>query len=63
MCYVLIIIICDISPRCAGETEHSKEEMESALAAENTRLRGELDRIRQRQPAPVIIQKSAQVLY
>ncbi|XP_070686603.1 coiled-coil domain-containing protein 33 [Pempheris klunzingeri] len=44
-----------------GETGHRKEEIESALAAENTRLREELDRIRQ-QPAPVIIQQSAQVL-
>ncbi|XP_037623988.1 coiled-coil domain-containing protein 33 isoform X1 [Sebastes umbrosus] len=43
-----------------GETGHRREEMESALAAENSRLRGELDRIRQQQPAPVIIQQSAQ---
>ncbi|XP_071354432.1 coiled-coil domain-containing protein 33 isoform X2 [Trachinotus anak] len=42
-----------------GKTDHSTEEMESALAAENVRLREELDRIR-RQPAPVIIQQSAQ---
>ncbi|XP_078112351.1 coiled-coil domain containing 33 [Sander vitreus] len=42
-----------------GETDHRKEETESALAAENTRLRGDLDRIRQ-QPASVIIQQSAQ---
>lgn len=38
-----------------------KEEIESALVAENIRLREELDRIR-RQPAPVMIQPSAQVL-
>ncbi|XP_051238223.1 coiled-coil domain-containing protein 33 isoform X2 [Dicentrarchus labrax] len=44
-----------------GETDHIKEEIESALAAENTRLREELDRIRQ-QPAPVIIHQSAQPL-
>ncbi|XP_035520770.1 coiled-coil domain-containing protein 33 [Morone saxatilis] len=43
------------------ETDHSKEEIVSALAAENTRLREELDRIRQ-QPAPVIIHQSAQAL-
>ncbi|KAK2842312.1 hypothetical protein Q5P01_012512 [Channa striata] len=42
-----------------GETERRKEEIESALAAENTRLREELDRIRQ-QPPTVIIQQSAQ---
>ncbi|XP_078023990.1 coiled-coil domain containing 33 isoform X1 [Epinephelus lanceolatus] len=42
-----------------GETDHRREEIESALAAENARLRGELDRIRQ-QPAPVIIQQAAQ---
>ncbi|XP_059190757.1 coiled-coil domain-containing protein 33 [Centropristis striata] len=42
-----------------GETDHRREEMESALVAENTRLRGELDRVRQ-QPAAVIIQQSAQ---
>ncbi|XP_073327893.1 coiled-coil domain-containing protein 33 [Pagrus major] len=42
-----------------GETDHRKEEVESALAAENARLRAELDRIRQ-QPAPIIIQQSAQ---
>ncbi|KAM8751608.1 coiled-coil domain-containing protein 33 isoform 2-T3 [Acanthopagrus schlegelii] len=42
-----------------GETDHRKEEEVSALAAENTRLRAELDRTRQR-PAPVIIQQSAQ---
>ncbi|XP_054475448.1 coiled-coil domain-containing protein 33 [Anoplopoma fimbria] len=42
-----------------GETPgHIKEEMESALAAENTRLRGELERIR-RQPVSVI-QQTAQ---
>ncbi|XP_068578986.1 coiled-coil domain-containing protein 33, partial [Cebidichthys violaceus] len=42
-----------------GETGHRKEEIDLALAAENTRLRGELDRIRQ-QSAPVIIQQIAQ---
>ncbi|XP_032380521.1 coiled-coil domain-containing protein 33 [Etheostoma spectabile] len=42
-----------------GETDHRKEETESGLAAENTRLRGDLDRIRQ-QLASVIIQQSAQ---
>ncbi|KAF1386750.1 hypothetical protein PFLUV_G00098120 [Perca fluviatilis] len=42
-----------------GETDHRKEETESALAAENTRLRGDLDWIRQ-QPASLIIQQSAQ---
>ncbi|XP_031138430.1 coiled-coil domain-containing protein 33 isoform X5 [Sander lucioperca] len=42
-----------------GETDHRKEETESALAAENTRLREDLERIRQ-QPASVIIQQSAQ---
>ncbi|KAG8012677.1 Coiled-coil domain-containing protein 33, partial [Nibea albiflora] len=42
-----------------GETDHTKEEIESALVAENIRLREELDRIR-RQPAPVVIQPSAQ---
>ncbi|XP_030281061.1 coiled-coil domain-containing protein 33 isoform X2 [Sparus aurata] len=42
-----------------GETDHRKEEVVSALAAENSRLRAELDRTRQ-QPAPVIIQQPAQ---
>ncbi|XP_028441484.1 coiled-coil domain-containing protein 33 isoform X3 [Perca flavescens] len=42
-----------------GETDHRKEETELALAAENTRLRGDLDWIRQ-QPASLIIQQSAQ---
>ncbi|KAF3854855.1 hypothetical protein F7725_022910 [Dissostichus mawsoni] len=42
-----------------GGTDNRKEEIESALAAENSRLRGELDRIHQ-QPAPVIKQQSAQ---
>ncbi|XP_027128531.1 coiled-coil domain-containing protein 33 [Larimichthys crocea] len=42
-----------------GETDRMKEEIESALVAENIRLREELDRIR-RQPAPVMIQPSAQ---
>ncbi|XP_034060619.1 coiled-coil domain-containing protein 33 isoform X1 [Gymnodraco acuticeps] len=45
--------------RQKGGTDNRKEEIESALAAENSRLRGELDRIRQ-QPAPVIKQQSAQ---
>ncbi|XP_063768428.1 coiled-coil domain-containing protein 33 isoform X2 [Eleginops maclovinus] len=40
-------------------TDNRKEEIKSALAAENSRLRGELDRIPQ-QPAPVIKQQSAQ---
>ncbi|XP_029290226.1 coiled-coil domain-containing protein 33 isoform X2 [Cottoperca gobio] len=44
-----------------GETDHREEEIESALAAENTRLRRELDRIHQ-QLVPVIIQQSAQLL-
>ena len=43
-----------------GGTDNRKEEIESALAAEDSRLRGELDRIHQ-QPAPVIKQQSAQV--
>lgn len=51
----------NISSCCAGEADHRKEQIKSALAAENTRLRQELDRICQ-QPAPVIIQQSAQVL-
>ncbi|XP_023278193.1 coiled-coil domain-containing protein 33 isoform X1 [Seriola lalandi dorsalis] len=42
-----------------GKTDRRTEEIESALAAENSRLREELDRIR-RQPAPVIIQQAAQ---
>ncbi|KAM6925963.1 coiled-coil domain-containing protein 33 [Lycodopsis pacificus] len=42
------------------ETGRRKEETDLALAAENTRLRGELDRMRQQQPAPVIIQQIAQ---
>ncbi|GAA6221379.1 coiled-coil domain-containing protein 33 isoform X1 [Lates japonicus] len=41
------------------KTDCRMEEIESALAAENARLRHELDRIR-RQPAPVIVQQSAQ---
>ncbi|XP_050929313.1 coiled-coil domain-containing protein 33 [Lates calcarifer] len=41
------------------KTDRRTEEIESALAAENTRLRHELDRIR-RQPAPVIVQQSVQ---
>ncbi|KAI9529732.1 hypothetical protein NQZ68_007971 [Dissostichus eleginoides] len=45
--------------RQKGGTDNRKEEIESALAAENSRLRGELDRIHQ-QPAPVIKQQSAQ---
>uniref|UniRef100_A0A3B5BE42 Coiled-coil domain containing 33 n=1 Tax=Stegastes partitus TaxID=144197 RepID=A0A3B5BE42_9TELE len=45
--------------RRQNEADRKKEE--SALAAENLRLRKELDRIRQ-PPAPVIIQQSAQVL-
>ncbi|XP_044048475.1 coiled-coil domain-containing protein 33 isoform X2 [Siniperca chuatsi] len=48
-----------VAKKQRGETGHRKEEMELALAAENTRLREELDRIRQ-QPAAVIIQQSAQ---
>ncbi|XP_067356257.1 coiled-coil domain-containing protein 33 [Channa argus] len=40
--------------------DRRKEEIESALAAENIHLREELDRIR-RQPPTVIIQQSAQV--
>ncbi|XP_068459534.1 coiled-coil domain-containing protein 33 [Clinocottus analis] len=43
-----------------GETGLRKEERELFLAAEDTRLRGELDRIRQ-QPAPVTIQQIAQI--
>lgn len=43
---------------CEGETEHRKEEVESAVAAENARLRKELDRL-QRHPA--IMQPSEQV--
>ncbi|XP_042267000.1 coiled-coil domain-containing protein 33 [Thunnus thynnus] len=42
-----------------GEIDRRKEEIESALAAENAHLREELDRNRQ-QPATVIIQQSAQ---
>ncbi|XP_034734936.1 coiled-coil domain-containing protein 33 [Etheostoma cragini] len=42
-----------------GEIDHRKEETESGLAAENTRLRGDLDRIRQ-QPSSVIIQQQTQ---
>ncbi|XP_033940919.1 coiled-coil domain-containing protein 33 [Pseudochaenichthys georgianus] len=45
--------------RQKGGTDNRKEEIESARAAENSRLRGELDRIH-RQPAPVIKQQSAQ---
>ncbi|XP_010794224.1 coiled-coil domain-containing protein 33 isoform X2 [Notothenia coriiceps] len=45
--------------RQKGGTDNRKEEIESALAAENSRLRGELDRIHQ-QPAPVVKQQSAQ---
>uniref|UniRef100_A0A3P8TZD2 Coiled-coil domain containing 33 n=1 Tax=Amphiprion percula TaxID=161767 RepID=A0A3P8TZD2_AMPPE len=41
------------------EADRKKEEVESTLAAENARLRIELDRIRQL-PAPVITQQSAQ---
>ncbi|XP_040894152.1 coiled-coil domain-containing protein 33 [Toxotes jaculatrix] len=41
------------------KTDHNTEKVESALAAENARLREELDRIH-RQPAPVIIQQSVQ---
>ncbi|XP_045893040.1 coiled-coil domain-containing protein 33 [Micropterus dolomieu] len=48
-----------VAKKQRGEIDHRKEEMESALAAENTRLREELDRIRL-QPAAVIIQQSAQ---
>lgn len=51
----------NISSCCVGETDHRKEEIESALAAENTLLREKLDRIRH-QPAPLMIQQSAQVL-
>ncbi|XP_070763106.1 coiled-coil domain-containing protein 33 [Enoplosus armatus] len=50
-----------VAKKDRGETGQRKAEIESALAAENTRLRGELDRIRQL-PAPVTIQQSAQVL-
>ncbi|KAM7002209.1 coiled-coil domain-containing protein 33 [Tautogolabrus adspersus] len=42
-----------------GENDKRKEEIESALAAENTRLREELDRFHQ-QPNPVSIQQSEQ---
>ncbi|XP_029991453.1 coiled-coil domain-containing protein 33 [Sphaeramia orbicularis] len=42
-----------------GDADHRKEEIESALVAENSRLREELDRIRQ-QPAPVIIEHFTQ---
>ncbi|KAF3688786.1 Coiled-coil domain-containing protein 33 Cancer/testis antigen 61 [Channa argus] len=42
-----------------GQSDRRKEEIESALAAENIHLREELDRIR-RQPPTVIIQQSAQ---
>ncbi|XP_042351366.1 coiled-coil domain-containing protein 33 [Plectropomus leopardus] len=42
-----------------GETHHREDEIESAMAAENTRLRGELDRIRQ-QATLVVVQQSAQ---
>nr|XP_020475040.1 coiled-coil domain-containing protein 33 isoform X1 [Monopterus albus] len=42
-----------------GENDPKKEEFKSALAAENARLREELDRIHQ-QPTPIIIQQSAQ---
>ncbi|XP_065813266.1 coiled-coil domain-containing protein 33 isoform X1 [Labrus bergylta] len=42
-----------------GENDKRKEEIESALAAENTRLREELDRFHQ-QPNPVFIQQSEQ---
>uniref|UniRef100_UPI003AADFB6A coiled-coil domain-containing protein 33 n=1 Tax=Centroberyx gerrardi TaxID=166262 RepID=UPI003AADFB6A len=44
-----------------GETDGRKEQMESALAAENARLRGELEKTRQ-QPAPIIIQQLAQTI-
>lgn len=44
-----------------GESNCKQDEIESALAAENARLREELTRTRQ-QPPTVIIQQSAQVL-
>lgn len=43
-----------------GGTESRKDEIESALAAENARLREDLQKIRQ-QPAPIIIQQFPQV--
>nr|XP_046250956.1 coiled-coil domain-containing protein 33 [Scatophagus argus] len=42
-----------------GETSHRREEAESVMAAENARLRKELDRIQQ-QPALVVTQQSVQ---
>uniref|UniRef100_A0AAQ6INQ2 Coiled-coil domain containing 33 n=2 Tax=Anabas testudineus TaxID=64144 RepID=A0AAQ6INQ2_ANATE len=42
-----------------GESDCRKDEIESALAAENARLREELERTRQ-QPPTVVIQQSAQ---
>lgn len=48
-----------LSSCCEAETEHRKEEVESAVAAESARLRKDLDRL-QRQPA--IMQPSEQVL-
>ncbi|XP_062318331.1 coiled-coil domain-containing protein 33 isoform X5 [Osmerus eperlanus] len=43
----------------AGEDDSRKAEIESALAAENSRLRGELEKMRQQQ-APIIIQQPPQ---
>uniref|UniRef100_A0A8C2WBC3 Coiled-coil domain containing 33 n=1 Tax=Cyclopterus lumpus TaxID=8103 RepID=A0A8C2WBC3_CYCLU len=51
----------NISSDCVGETGPRKEERELAPAAENSRLRGELDRIRQ-EAAPLVIQQIPQVL-
>uniref|UniRef100_A0A3Q1I5X0 Uncharacterized protein n=1 Tax=Anabas testudineus TaxID=64144 RepID=A0A3Q1I5X0_ANATE len=47
--------------RQSGDKRLVKDEIESALAAENARLREELERTRQ-QPPTVVIQQSAQVL-
>lgn len=51
----------NFSSWCVDECDHRKGEIESTLAAENTRLRRELDRNRQ-QPAILIKQQSAQVV-
>ncbi|MBN3307874.1 CCD33 protein, partial [Amia calva] len=45
----------------AGEGDDRRKEMESALAAENSRLRGELEKLRY-QSGPVVTQRPAQVM-
>lgn len=45
---------------CVDSDERKTREIESMLTAENSRLREELERLRQ-QPQPIIIQQPAQV--